>query len=99
MIRGQNGEACNIGMDQPEVRTRELAKRTVRKAKELFDYRGTATFGKSSDKEYLTDNPNRRCPIIDKARDHLDYDPSIDLEEGLKRSLIWYSENQEAEDA
>ena len=49
----------------------------------------------SDDEDYLTDNPNRRCPNIDKARSELDFNPNISLEEGLKRSLIWYSGNME----
>ncbi len=99
LLRGQNGESYNIGIDKPEISIRELAERTVEGAKELFGYTGKATFGESDDKEYLTDNPNRRCPIIDKAREHLDYNPSIGLDEGMKRSLLWYSDNKDAEDA
>ena len=49
--------------------------------------------------DYLVDNPNRRCPNIDKGRAHLGYDPTILVDEGLRRSLIWYHHNQEAEDA
>jgi nucleoside-diphosphate-sugar epimerase len=45
------------------------------------------------------DNPNRRCPNIDKARSHLGYEPGISIEEGLRRSLIWYHHNQQAEEA
>ena len=59
----------------------------------VVGYDGKLVFKKSDDKEYLTDNPNRRCPILDKARDHLGYSPTIDINEGLKRSLIWYKEN------
>ena len=47
--------------------------------------------------DYLVDNPNRRRPVIDKARDELGYDPGISLQDGIRRSLIWYSGNQEAE--
>jgi nucleoside-diphosphate-sugar epimerase len=53
----------------------------------------------SEDKDYLVDNPNRRCPVITKARTDLGYNPSISIDEGLKRSLIWYGENSVAEDA
>ncbi len=99
MINGKNGEAYNIGMDQPEISIKELALRTVDCAKELFGYSGKAVFGKSDDKDYLTDNPNRRCPVIKKARTDLGFEPRITLEDGLKKSLIWYSNNFEAEDA
>jgi nucleoside-diphosphate-sugar epimerase len=99
LFNGQNGESYNIGVEKPEISVRELAERTVATASELFSYEGKAVFGESDDKEYLTDNPNRRCPIIDKAREHLGYAPEISLEEGLKRTLIWYSENRDAEDS
>ncbi len=99
LVRGQNGESYNIGLDKPEISIRELADRVVAQASELFGYQGRVVTKVSDDKDYLTDNPNRRCPIIDKARDHLDYHPTIQLEEGLKRSLLWYAENREAEEA
>ncbi len=53
----------------------------------------------SAEKDYLVDNPNRRCPVIDKARTELGYNPAIDLEEGLRRSLVWYSHNRTAAEA
>ena len=53
----------------------------------------------SEDKQYLVDNPNRRCPIIIKARTELGYQPRVSLDEGLRRSLIWYSGNPAASDA
>jgi UDP-glucuronate decarboxylase len=99
LVRGRNGESYNIGLDKPEISIRELAERVVQMSRELFDYQGSAVFEISDDKHYLTDNPNRRCPIITKAREHLEYNPMIGLDEGLKRSLLWYAENREAEDA
>lgn len=98
LLRGHNGEAYNIGLDKPEISIRELAGHVIETARELFDYKGKLVFKTSEDKEYLTDNPNRRCPVIDKAREHLDYQPSIQLEEGLKRSLLWYADNKDIEE-
>ena len=43
------------------------------------------------------DNPNRRCPVIDKAREHLGYNPQVLIEDGLYRSLVWYAHNPTAE--
>jgi nucleoside-diphosphate-sugar epimerase len=31
-----------------------------------------------------------RIPNIDKARQLLDYEPRVDLEEGLLRTIAWY---------
>jgi len=93
LVLGHNGEPYNIGMESPEISIKELAEMVVSISSKQFGYMGNLVFKKSTDKEYLTDNPNRRSPIIDKAREHLGYNPTIDIKEGLKRSLIWYADN------
>lgn len=98
MLRGRNGEPYNIGLAEPEISIRQLAEHVIEMSKELFGYGGKLVCKVSEDEHYLTDNPNRRCPIIDKAKAELDYDPTIQLEEGLRRSLLWYADNREAED-
>jgi nucleoside-diphosphate-sugar epimerase len=98
MINGRNGEPYNIGLAEPEISIRQLAEHVVDMSKSLFDYKGRLVCETSDDKDYLTDNPNRRCPIIDKAKNELGYEPTIQLEEGLRRSLLWYADNQKAED-
>lgn len=98
LLRGHNGEAYNIGLDKPEISIRQLAEHVIQTARQLFKYDGQLIFKVSDDKEYLTDNPNRRCPVIEKARKHLAYNPTIQLEEGLKRSLLWYAENNNVEE-
>ena len=99
LVKGRSGEAYNIGTETPEISMKTLAQLVVEKAATLFDYTGKAIFQVSEDKDYLVDNPNRRCPIIDKARSELGYDPQIDVEDGLARALIWYRDNSEAQDA
>ncbi|MEM9601223.1 MAG: NAD-dependent epimerase/dehydratase family protein [Pseudomonadota bacterium] len=99
LLVGQNGESYNIGIDTPEISMRELAERVIDQAQALWGYQGALKLGQSDDADYLTDNPNRRCPIIDKAREHLRYEPGIGIDDGLRRALVWYSENREAEDA
>lgn len=99
LLKGPIGEAYNVGVEEPEISVAELAERIVRLSAELFGYRGKVVRKVSQDKDYLVDNPNRRCPIITKARNDIGYDPSIPIDEGLRRSLLWYSGNREAEDA
>lgn len=99
LVKGRPGEAYNIGVETPEISMLELAERVIQLGKELFGYQGKVVHQVSADKDYLVDNPNRRCPIITKARTDLGYDPRIGLDEGLRRSLIWYSEHREASDA
>jgi UDP-glucuronate decarboxylase len=46
--------------------------------------------GSESGLEYLPlpqDDPHRRCPIITKAYDLLDWSPKVDLETGLKKTI------------
>jgi UDP-glucuronate decarboxylase len=99
LVRGRPGEAYNVGVETPEISMLELADRVVTIGRELFRYSGKIVRGESNDKDYLVDNPNRRCPIITKARTELGYDPQIGIDEGLRRSLIWYSGNREASEA
>ena len=99
LVRGGIGEAYNIGVETPEISMSELADRIVALGRDLFGYKGKVIRKESADKDYLVDNPTRRCPIIKKARTELGYDPRVGIDEGLRRSLIWYSGNREASDA
>jgi nucleoside-diphosphate-sugar epimerase len=99
LVKGKPGEAYNIGVEGPEISMANLAEKIVALSRDLFGYKGKVVRKVSTDKDYLIDNPNRRCPVVTKARTDLGYNPSITIDEGLKRSLIWYRENSVAEDA
>ena len=99
LVSGKPGEAYNIGIERPELTMNQLAEKTVSLARELFGYKGKVVHQDSAEKDYLVDNPNRRCPDISKARRELGYDPTILIEEGLRRSLLWYYHNPSGEDA
>jgi nucleoside-diphosphate-sugar epimerase len=99
LVRGRAGEAYNIGNETPEISMLELAETLAATARELFDYSGKVVRNVSGDQEYLTDNPQRRCPVITKAREELGFEPEVDLTEGLRRTLVWYKDNQQAQDA
>jgi UDP-glucuronate decarboxylase len=99
LVRGRPGEAYNIGVEGPEVSMKQVAEHVAGLSRELFGYSGKVVTQESADKDYLVDNPNRRCPIITKARTELHYTPSIQLEDGLKRTMLWYRDNQQAVDA
>ena len=99
LTRGKPGEAYNIGVETPEISIAKLAERIVQTARELWNYQGKVIRQMNPDENYLVDNPNRRCPQITKARNELEYNPTISLEVGLKRSLIWYDGNREGGDA
>ena len=91
LARGRPGEPYNIGVEAPEISMLELAERIAATARELFGYEGSVIRAVSSDPEYLTDNPNRRCPVIAKAREELGYVPVIGIDDGLRRTLTWYA--------
>jgi UDP-glucuronate decarboxylase len=86
-------EAFNIGVDKPEITVKEFSDIFYSKGKEIFEYTGTIKFAHSQDKEYMTDNPNRRCPNIDKARKYLKYNPEYLVEEGIFRFLTFLKIN------
>lgn len=90
-------EAYNIGMDRPEISIRRLAEIYIEAGKEIFGYTGVATFAAAEDKEYLSNNPNRRCPVINKARHMLGYDPQISVEQGVRYFLEYIKECAEEE--
>ncbi|SHJ39394.1 UDP-glucuronate decarboxylase [Clostridium cavendishii DSM 21758] len=83
----------NIGIDTPEISIKELADIYVDKAKKIFGHECNAQFQISSDKDYLTNNPARRCPDISKAKTTLMYNPSIDVETGVERFLEYIKIN------
>ena len=93
LFSGRTGEAYNIGVECPEISMLELAKKVIEIGSSHFDYEGKLIFQKSSEKEYLTDNPQRRCPVIEKAKIELGYNPKVDIKTGLLKSMYWYSEN------
>jgi dTDP-glucose 4,6-dehydratase/UDP-glucuronate decarboxylase len=90
LVAGQRAEAYNIGIEAPEISINALAERMASVAKALWGYTGIVVHQRSPEQSYLTDNPNRRCPKITKARAELGYNPAVSLDEGIKRTLIWY---------
>ena len=87
----------NIGIESPELTMTELAELYKKVGEKVFDYTGNIRYEVSEDEHYLTDNPRRRCPNIDKARELLNYNPNIDIEEGIERTLLFLKNNEENE--
>ena len=63
-------------------------------ARDLFGYSGKVVRRVSEDADYLVDNPQRRCPVIAKARMELGFNPTISLDEGLNRLLTWSRQSE-----
>jgi UDP-glucuronate decarboxylase len=87
----------NIGIESPELTMTELAELYKKVGTKMMDYTGDIRYEISEDKDYLTDNPKRRCPNIDKARKLLNYNPRIEIEEGIERTLLFLKNNEEDE--
>ncbi|HET8690575.1 MAG TPA: NAD-dependent epimerase/dehydratase family protein [Steroidobacteraceae bacterium] len=99
LIRGGDGEPYNVGIEKPEISMAQLANLVRDSASRLFGYKGKVVLGKAQEADYLVDNPNRRCPVIAKAREQLGYAPRVAIEDGVQRSLIWYHHNRVAANA
>jgi UDP-glucuronate decarboxylase len=99
LVKGRPGEAYNIGVEVPEISMAELADKVVALGRELYGYQGKVVRQHSRDAQYLVDNPNRRCPVITKARQELGYDPKVAIDDGLRRSLLWYGGHRQASEA
>jgi len=74
------GETINLG-NPSEVTIRELAE----KVKKLVNSSSETVF-----KELPKDDPKRRCPDISKAREILNWEPKIDLDTGLNKTIEWF---------
>ncbi len=87
----------NIGIESPEISIARLAEIYVEAGREIMGYTGEVRYAVSEDKEYLTNNPQRRCPDITKARTILGYNPSITVEQGVRRFLQYLKESDKGE--
>ena len=85
---GKAGEAYNIGNNKPEVSVKNIYKifRKINKKKIKAKF-------VNHPKSYPSDEPQRRCPNITKAKKDLKYKTSVNLEVGLKQFLNWAKTN------
>tara|TARA_B100000029_G_scaffold513585_1_gene613626 strand:- start:1338 stop:2408 length:1071 start_codon:yes stop_codon:yes gene_type:complete len=95
LLSDYNGDPFNIGTNVPEVSIGELAGKII----DISGKKLNVQYQTSHDTDYLIDNPQRRCPSIDKAKRFLDYNPKINLEEGLRRTYDYYLANPDAEES
>ncbi len=87
LLRGQDGEAYNIGNSNEEITMLELAKKIKKSMGNKPEIKLV-----ESPHVYAKDNPRRRCPNLTKSKKHLDYNPQISLDEGIIRTTKWYKE-------
>jgi dTDP-glucose 4,6-dehydratase/UDP-glucuronate decarboxylase len=95
LLSKYDGEPFNIGADAPEISMRELTDKVIAVSGKSLK----TEFQRSSDENYLVDNPNRRCPDLTKSRRMLGYEPKVSLEEGLARTYRYYLDNPTGSEA
>jgi UDP-glucuronate decarboxylase len=94
LLSSHHAEPFNIGSESPEISMRELAAMLL----EVAGSQRRVVHIASEEVDYLTDNPNRRCPNIQKARTLLGYMPTVDMKSGLRRLFEWYRRFAELEE-
>ncbi|HEX2578825.1 MAG TPA: NAD-dependent epimerase/dehydratase family protein, partial [Rhabdochlamydiaceae bacterium] len=77
----------NIGIESPEINILKFAEIYKEQGEKYLDYSGKIIFSPPPEKEYLTHNPNRRCPVIAKAKHFLNFEPEIGVAEGVGKFL------------
>ena len=80
MDRGEKGEIYNLG-NPTEFTILELAE----KVKQLTNSSSEVSFTE----RLPQDDPTKRCPDIQKAREKLGWEPKVELEEGLKKLIVY----------
>jgi len=79
---GLNGDIINIGNDK-EITILDLAKKIIK----TTGSRSEIKINSQPAHYNVKDDPKRRCPNIEKAKKMLAYEPTIKIDEGLKRVL------------
>lgn len=88
LIEGSKPDVYNVGNPTPEISMSKLAIlvkeiSALNSPIEVIDY----------PIKYPTDDPNRRCPKIDKLYNEFKFRPEINLKEGISRFYKWAVEN------
>ena len=88
LFSNANGEAFNIGNPEPEISVKELATRVAH----AMPYEVEIVNIDPPHAVYASSDPKRRCPDISKLKSVVDFEPRYGLDEGLKRTIQWFSE-------
>ena len=87
MLSSENGEAFNIGNDE-EISITAAAETVAEVAGN--GKRASVEYAMSTDKDYLSDSPNRRCPNLSKVRSRIGWSPEVMFREGIARTIESY---------
>ncbi|MEK7165424.1 MAG: GDP-mannose 4,6-dehydratase, partial [Patescibacteria group bacterium] len=79
-----------INLGNPhEIPVKELAERIIKM---------TGSKSKIEFRKLPEDDPTQRCPDITKAKNILDWEPKIELEEGLEQTIKYFKERLQIKD-
>ena len=92
LVESKTPDVFNIGNPTPEISMIDLAKLCV----EISGTKSNFEIIKYPD-SYPNDEPNRRCPDINKAKSELNFSPNVDLNDGLERFFTWTKQNYTSE--
>ena len=87
MLSAENGEAFNIGNDE-EISISTAAHIVAEVAGGSVPL--AVEYTVSNDHDYLTDNPNRRCPDLAKIRARIRWSPEMRFRDGIERTIRSY---------
>lgn len=79
---GTSGEIFNLG-NPDEYKIKELAEKIVK----MTNSNSKIIFSE----KFRVDDPMQRCPDITKAKEVLNWQPKVDLDEGLQKTVEYYS--------
>jgi UDP-glucuronate decarboxylase len=82
LLKGQSGQAYNIGNAQGEAGILELAQRLMA----LFPEKGLKVISQAVAPDYLQSRISRNCPDITKVK-HLGWEPATTIEQGFLRTI------------
>jgi len=86
----------NIGSQENEITVGDLAKIYSDVGVLLNNYENAVIYEKSEDPEYLSNNPNRRCPDVKLATETLSFSAKVPTDEGVKRYINYLLELRDA---
>lgn len=87
----ESGEYFNIGNPGPEISVRDLAY----VVKDAMPYKVDVVNIDPPHAVYASSDPKRRCPDISKLQRVTGFKPKVSLEEGVRRTIRWFSESKE----
>lgn len=88
-------EIFNIGNSEPEISVKQFSNKFVNISKKILKYNKKIIFKSNKDSAYLTNNPSRRCPDINKSKKILGFSPKVNLDKGIQRFIEFLRVNNE----